>query len=166
MKYSLTLNFETKEELQAFLAEGNSETAHVEEKPKAARGAKAKKTEDVLADVKLPDPVKEAPSIFPKEEIAAPAPTPIAQAPEAPAFDKAKALADISKTVADLKAQSVPDQTIASLFSNAFGQLGIAGKKIGELEDEVFARFQPCFYAQVANLKDMMAPKTETNSFI
>ena len=159
MKYSLTLNFETKEELQSFLDEGKE----VASKPKASRGKKA----DVLDDVKIPE-APAAPSIFPASTPeAAPAPAALSPAPTlAPAFDRNIVLANISSTVNDLKTQGTPDQVIATVFANIFGKMGIAGQKIGELDNTTLSKFNTLFYPEVASIAAPVQKPVTANSFI
>lgn len=172
MKYSLTLNFDSKEDLQAFLdadkAPTASSTTVAATAPKAAKKAAPKAKEEEV--VVMPEQPKAAPAPFyPEAPKAAPvAPivtTPIVAPPLA--FDRNIVLANISATVNDLKTESIPDNQIAALFMQVFSKMGQAGKKISELDDSTLAVFNSHLYPEVSALRVSQAPKHPSHgSFI
>jgi len=168
MKYALTLNFDSKEDLLEFLNENKSET--VESTTVAATTAKksrAKKVdapENVMADVVLPEAPQAPASIFPFEKVQQ---IPVQQAPvvqqqQAAPFDRNMVIAHISATNLELKNMGVADAKIAEIFGSIFKVMALAPGKISNLDDTALYTFYTHYSPAVAALK---AP-AQTNNFI
>ncbi|HET8688179.1 MAG TPA: hypothetical protein VFM18_16215, partial [Methanosarcina sp.] len=130
MKYTLTIQSDSKEELLALLGEAHVANAKAAGAAPKAKVEKAKPAKDALEEVKLPEAPVAAPSIFPTEAPAqAVSHVPAAHhtpAHQAVAFDRNMAITNISSTVNDLKAKGIPEQEVLKLFPAIFSKMGIA----------------------------------------
>ena len=136
--YSLTLNFNTKEELISYLnGEKNEEKAEVAVVKKAA---KAKKAEEVQ---ELPPKIEEAPkNVF------------VAPEKQAEPFDRDGALKQAAGLIQKIKALNIADDAIMPIVHGIYNQIGAdLSLKVSQFDDVVLAKFLPMFEAKVASLE-------------
>lgn len=143
MKYKLTLEFDTIEELQAHLAGGASEQevppVIPESKPRGRKKA---------------DPAP-APAPTKEEEVHVATHPSLAQpqSTAATALNRPQIIAHVQAQVAKLDAAGVKGADFGNMLGELYAQTGCpAGKKISELDDAQLTRFIPAF-DQLVQLK-------------
>ena len=165
MKYALTLNFETKEDLIKFL--GDDDHSAASSKTVSANAAPKGRGRAVAAAVEAPVAIQEAPAVVaPPVAIPAPAvmPAPVPQAlpqqaaPQAQApFDRNMVIANINATINEKTSKGVQPAAVAQVCANIFAKIGIAvGTKIGQLDDQSLYNFNGHFMNDIQALQPMV----------
>lgn len=155
--YKLTVEFDTKEELIAFLSE-TDEAAEVTVSKKSSKKKVAKKSA----------PKKEEKVEAPKEEVKAeivqePATKPT---PSQAAFNRDACLKRITGVIGNLQSNGMQGNDLANMIAGIFADLGLAQCKIGDLEDSSLINFSMAFDKKVEEFMNETPDATSESSFI
>lgn len=159
--YKLTVEFDTKEELIAFLSE-TDEAAEVTVSKKSSKKKTSKKSAPKKED-KVEAP-KEEVKPEPKAEIfQEPATKPT---PSQAAFNRDACLKRITKVIGDLQSNGMQGNELANMIAGIFADLGLAQCKIGDLEDSSLINFSMAFDKKVEEFMNETPEATSETSFI
>lgn len=175
--YKLSIEFKTIEDLASFVQKNSgsvigsvvekaAEITEVEAQPipveKKEKKTKAKKNDH--AEV-----MEEVPSPFAQAQVQASVRQAV-QAPvqQAPAFDRAGAIAKATELVNKLKSTGLPDDQIMPNVHMVFDQVGCdRSLRISQLDDSSLSKFLPAFEHMVnTKFAQASAPQQPTASFI
>lgn len=137
-KIALTLEFNTLEDMQTFLANHNG-TTPTEAVETAAPKKKKKKAAEPKVSVEV--------SGTPVEDVK-PVNTPVEDVKHVNTFDRVGCLASIREAVS--RANGVIDPAgISTIFMNCYSQLGVGAGKIDDLTDDVLAKLHPLVTTEI-----------------
>lgn len=150
--YQLTVSFETKEELIAYLQEASTPST-VEVKTPARSRAKSTTAKQVETEMPLHSPTTNA------------VPEVVAPTPERIEVDRTKLVGEVKQITDELKAKyGVQDVAIQNVFGEIHVALGTTGVRVSELEDSKLVAFHKAYLEKAKSMA--VAPTTVTTAFI